>query len=274
MKGFSLEIIEEIQKLIGIQFDEFTLKFLGILPQLNKQKKIVFSTSRNSVTSLFLQALGNRKPEQKEEEVLKVLVKVSHSYIDALKARTQANVSQQVMAYSQKQMLDNKDISFKKIDKIVKDEMNKQGMNLSLIANAETNKAINTGTALQIEKVAESNGIKRPVVFFIPVIDERNDPETYRLHLLPDRLTPRLYYLDELGTEYHKKGDKWPKLQGTNPNCRCKLTYLAPGMGFNDHGKIAWKGFGHDELKLQREKYGLPSELSPAKIKTSKRVKA
>jgi hypothetical protein len=258
MKGISLKIIEEIEKSIASQFDEFAIKFLGIIPKLTRSKKIVFVSSRNSLTSLFLQALGNRKPDKKEEEVLKILVKISNSYIDALKSKTQANVSHKVMAYTQKQMLDNKNISFKKISSIVKEEMGKTGVGLSLIANAETNKAINTGTALQIEKVAESNDVKRPVVFFIPVIDERNDPETYRLHLLPDRKTPRLWYLDELGTEYHKKGDKNPKVQGTNPNCRCKLTYLAPGMGFNQDGKIAWKGQGWEELKYQRKEFGVP----------------
>jgi hypothetical protein len=171
MKGISLKIIEEIEKSIASQFDEFAIKFLGIIPKLTRSKKIVFVSSRNSLTSLFLQALGNRKPDKKEEEVLKILVKISNSYIDALKSKTQANVSHKVMAYTQKQMLDNKNISFKKISSIVKEEMGKTGVGLSLIANAETNKAINTGTALQIEKVAESNDVKRPVVFFIPLID-------------------------------------------------------------------------------------------------------
>lgn len=258
MKGFSLKVIQNIEKMIASQFDEFTVKFLGILPKITRSKKIVFTSSKNSLTSLFLQALGNRSPSEKEEEVLKILIKISNSYIDALKFKTQANISQKIMAYSQKQVLNNKNISFKKINSIVKEEMSKTGVNLSLIANAETNKCINTGTALQIEKIAESNDVKRPVVFFVAVIDERNDPETYRLHLLPDRKTPRCWYLDELGTEYHRKGDKYPKVQGTNPNCRCKLTYLAPGMGFNQDGKIAWKGFGWNEIESQREKFGLP----------------
>jgi hypothetical protein len=258
MKGISLKIIEKIEKSIGTQFDEFAISFLGIIPKLTRSKKIVFVSARNSLTSLFLQALGNRKPDKKEEEVLKILVKISNSYIEALKVKTQANISQKVMSYSQKQILNNKNISFKKINSIVKEEMGKTGIGLSLIANAETNKCINTGTALQIEKIARSNGDKRPIVFFIPVIDERNDPETHRLHLLPDRKTPRLWYLDELGTEYHKKGDEFPKVQGTNPNCRCKLTYLSRGMGFSEDGKLVWKGLSWNELKHQRERFGLP----------------
>lgn len=258
MKGFSLKTIEQIEKLIGSQFDEFAVRFLGIVPKFTRSKKISFSSSRNSLTSLFLQALGNRKPSEKEEDVLKFLIKMSHSYIEALKIKTQTNVIQKIMAHSQKQSANNKNISFKQINSIIKDEMVKTGVNLSLIANAETNKCINTGTALQIERISKSNQVKRPVVFFVAVIDERNDPETYRLHLLPDRKTPRCWYLDELGTEYHKKGDKNPKVQGTNPNCRCKLTYLAPGMGFNEDGKITWKGSNWNEIAYQRKTFGLP----------------
>ena len=42
MKGLSLRIIEEIEKTIGTQFDEFALRFLGIIPKLSRSKKIVF----------------------------------------------------------------------------------------------------------------------------------------------------------------------------------------------------------------------------------------
>lgn len=258
MKGVSLEIIDKIEKKIASQFDEFAIKFLGIVPKFTRSKKILFSSSRNSLTSLFLQALGNRKPDPKEEDTLKILLRISNSYIDALKSKTQATIGQKILAYAQKQSIENKKVSFKKINSIVRQEMDKTGTNLSLIVNAETNKCINFGTALQIEKIAETKKIKRPVVFFIPVIDERNDPETFRLHLLPDRKTPRLWYLDELGTDYHKKGDKHPKIQGTNPNCRCKLSFLHPGMGFNENGKVTWKGLNWDELKYQRDNFSLP----------------
>ena len=82
--------------------------------------------------------------------------------------------------------------------------------------------------------------------------------EEFVLHLLPDKKTPRLWKLSEIGHEYHKKGDPNPKLPGLHPNCRCKLTYLAQGFGFDKDGKVTWKGVDHDELEFQRKEYGKP----------------
>ena len=268
MKGLSLRIIEEIEKTIGTQFDEFALRFLGIIPKLSRSKKIVFSSARTSLTSLFLQALGDRKPDKKEEEVLKILVKTSNSYLDALKHKTQANISQKVVAYSQDRTNKKKSISFKTIGNIVQQEMDKSTNHLKMIVNAETNKCINTGTALQIDKVAVSNGDDDPTVFFIIVSDDRTGPYEYILHTLPDRVTPRLWKLSEIQTGYYKNGDQYPSISGLHVNCRCKLTYLAKGMGFNKEGKTGWKGMGYDELKIQREQYGLPDV--PQKISRKK----
>jgi hypothetical protein len=47
-------------------------------------------------------------------------------------------------------------------------------------------------------------------------------------------------------------------------NCRCKISYLPPGYGFDEKGRIKFISLNHDEFKIQREKYGLPSV--PAKI--------
>ena len=268
MKGLSLKTIEQIQNLIGTHFDEFAIKFLGIIPKLNRSKKIVFTSSRNSVTSLFLQALGNRKPDQKEEEVLKILVKTSNSYIDALKYKTQATVLHKVSAYSQGQILKNKSISFRTVGNIVKEELERSGTNMKMIVNAESHKSVNVGTALQIAKVAESNGIEDPTVFFIIVSDDKTGPYEYILHTLPDRVTPRLWKLSEIQTGYYKNGDQYPSISGLHVFCRCKISYLATGMGFNEQGKVTWKGSGHDEFKVQREKYGLPDV--PAKISKKK----
>jgi len=41
-------------------------------------------------------------------------------------------------------------------------------------------------------------------------------------------------------------------------NCRCVLTYLATGWGFDDKGKIKYKGINHNEQAYQKEKYKLP----------------
>ena len=103
---------------------------------------------------------------------------------------------------------------------------------------------------------------KDPTVFFIVTIDDVTGPEEFVLHLLPDGKTPRVWKLSEIGSAYHKVGDSNPKFPGLHPNCRCKLTYLAAGWGFDDAGYIKFIGLDHDEFKAQREEYGLPRKAA------------
>lgn len=258
MIGLSAKILEIIERIVAGQFDQFNVQLLGIIPKLSKDKKIVFTSTRNNLSSLYLQALGSRQPDKTEEEVLKTLLRVSSGYVDALKIRTQTRVIQAANAYAQEQQLKKESVRPSVIKNLINKEMSKATSHLKLIANSETNKAVNTGTAMQIMKVADDNGDTDPTVFFNVVKDDVTGPEEFVLHLLKDRQTPRLWKLSEIGTEYHKVGDPNPKLPGLHPNCRCKLTYLPKGFGFNESGKLTWISLDHDELEAQREKYGKP----------------
>lgn len=258
MKGLSLKAVEAIERMVSDRFDKIGMDFLGIVPKISKTKKIVFSTAKNSLTSLFLQALGTRNPNGSEEEMLKVILRIANGYVDSLKERTQARIVQNINAYVSNQQSNNNPVSVDKTKKIFRDEMDKAGKHFKLIANSESNKTANTGTALQISKVAESQGVKDPTVFFIVTIDDVTGPEEFVLHLLPDRKTPRCWKLSEIGNEYHKKGENNPKFAGLHPNCRCKITYLALGFGFDENGKVKYKGKDWDEFEYQRKEYGLP----------------
>lgn len=258
MKGLSAEAVEAIEKMVGDKFDSIGMQFLGLIPKVTKTKRIIFSTAKNSLTSLFLQSLGTRNPNKEEEDTLKVILRIANGYINALKERTQARTVQNINSYILDQNSKREPVNPDKIKEIFTDEMDKAGKHFKLIANSESNKTTNIGTALQISKVGEANGEDDPTVFFIVTIDDVTGPEEFVLHLLPDRKTPRVWKLSEIGNEYHKKGDPNPKFPGLHPNCRCKLTYLAKGFGFDDNGKVVYKGADWDELVHQREKYGLP----------------
>lgn len=258
MKGLSGEAVEAIQKLIGDRFDIISMQFLGLIPKITKTKRIVFSTSKNSLTSLFLQALGTRDPNQDEENTLKTILRIANGYIEALKERTQARAIQNINAYVLDQNSKREDVKGDKIKDIFNTELDKAGKHFKLIANTESNKATNTGTALQISKVGTSNGEDDPTIFFVVTIDDRTGPEEFILHLLPDKKTPRVWKLSEVGHEYHKKGDTNPKFPGLHPSCRCKITYLAKGFGFDEAGRVIYKNKDWDEFKFQREKYGKP----------------
>ena len=259
MKKLSFNALGKIGDLIEEHFNAIAVKFLGMIPRASKNKRLTFSIEPNSITSLFVEALGTEKPTEAEEDTLKSLLMIADSYVDALKDRTKAQVMNDISAYVNDMGNQNKPINMTKIGNIFEEKMDKAKTHFEMIAGAETNKAKNTGKALNFIKVGEAMGTPDPYVFFIPVLDERNDPETLRLHVLPDKITPRVYKLSELGNEYHKKGDKWPKIQGTNPNCRCVLSIMPPNFGFGDDGRIKFKSIGWNEMDYQREKYGMPN---------------
>lgn len=258
MQGLSEKAAQSVERLIKAKFDNISLDFLGLIPKTTKEKSIVFTTSRQNVISLFLQALGSRDPNRLEETTLKKLMSVASNYIDALRDRTTARIVNDLDAYMRNQQLKGQSSSLSDISGIIDKEMKKAKNHFKLIANSESNKAVNMGTALQISKIAEKKKEEDPTVFFIVTVDDVTGPEEFVLHLLPDRKTPRVWKLSEIGSEYHKVGDANPKFPGLHPNCRCKLTYLAKGFGFDASGRVKYIGPEHDEFASQREKYGLP----------------
>jgi len=158
MRGLSIKDVEAIEKMVGQKFDKIGLDFLGIIPTITKTKRITFSTSKNSLTSLFLQALGTRNPNVNEEDTLKVILRIANGYVDSLKERTQARIVQNINAYMLEQGAKREPVSLDNAKKIYRAEMEKAGKHFKMIANSESNKTANVGTALQISKVGESNG--------------------------------------------------------------------------------------------------------------------
>lgn len=268
MKHLSFLALGKIGDLIEEHFNSIAIKFLGMIPKASKNKRLMFSIEPNSITSLFIEALGTQKPTLAEEDTLKSLLIIADSYVDALKDRTKAQVMNDISAYVSDMGNQNKPINMTKIGNIFEEKMDKAKTHFEMIAGVESNKASNTGTALQIVKVAENSGDSDPTAFFIVTVDDRTGPYEFVMHLLPDGVTPRLWKLSEITSSYFKPGDQYPSLCGLHPNCRCKITYLPPGYGFDDKGKIKFIALGHDEFKAQRAKHGLPKV--PSKISRKK----
>lgn len=271
MFGVNQKILDFIEQIIGTQFDSFLVDFLGIIPKIDKNKRFRLHSKKDSLTSLFIRSLGNKIPNKAEEQVLKTQLRVAAGYVEALKIRTQTRTSQAVNAYAQEQSLKKEKVRPSDIRKIIVKEMDGSQNHVRMIVASESNKCVNTATALQIVKVAASNDDNNPTVFFNIVDDDVTGPYEYILHLLPDRKTPRVWRLSEISGSYYKNGEQYPSVCGLHVNCRCKITYLPPFFGYNESGKIAWRGLKHDEFKEQRDKYGLPDV--PAKISRKKVAK-
>lgn len=251
------KLIESIKKLIAFKFDSIALSFLGIIPTQNKEKNIVFKTSRSNLMSLFLQALGSREPNRNEESALKVLLSVANNYLNAVKEKTTARVVDRVSSELVESQIKQTPISLKKINKIIALEMDKTTNSIKTIINAESNKAVNVGTALQISKVAESQNIDDPTVFFIVIDDDRTGFYEYILHLLPDRKTPRVWKLSEVQSDYYTPGGQYPSLAGLHPNC-----FTGSQLLFTQKGLISFK-----DLYDSQEK---PNVLVDYRIKNRK----
>ena len=258
MKGLTEGGVKSIEKLIKLKFDDLAMKFLGIIPSAQTEKSLVFKTTRNNIISLFLQALGDRSPDRLEERTLKTMVRVANGYMNALRDRTANRIVHDIDAYVRTQSLRKEPVKSSKIQEMMEKEMRKARNHIRMIASAESNKAINTGTALNRQKIGEKHDEGDPTVFFVVTHDDVTGPEEYVLHTLKDRKTPRVWKMSEIGAEYHKKGDPNPKLSGLHPNCRCKLAYLPKGFGFNEAGGITYIGKDHDEFEAQRKEHGLP----------------
>lgn len=232
-------------------FDRMALNFLGDIPELRNKKVAFFSTSPNlGLANLFVQAL-NRQPNQLESDVLKGLLTTAHSYIESLKNKTKASIETDIDSYIKDKNLRNESISELDIQKKLIDGLIKAKSHIATIADTESTKTRNIAHTMQITKVAADMNVKDPNVVFLCVHDNKLCDECQRLHLLEDKITPRVWKLSELGYGYHKKGDSNPKIGGLHPNERCTLVFLAPNYGFVN-GKTVYISPEHDEYLKQR----------------------
>jgi hypothetical protein len=95
-----------------------------------------------------------------------------------------------------------------------------------------------------------SEAVEDPVVFWIIVRDQYCCDECRDIHMKDG--VPRVWKMSEVNSGYHKKGDDRPSVEGLHPHCRCQITTLLPGYGFNAAGFVTYKGNGWNEFDYQR----------------------
>jgi hypothetical protein len=134
------------------------------------------------------------------------------------------------------QILKNQRPSTVDLKNLINESLNKARDHFKTIAEAESTKARNMGKALQIGKVAASQGVQDPNVYFVVVRDGKTCSECVRLHLMDDLITPRVWKLSEIGFSYHKKGQPNPKISGLHPHC-----FTENMMLHTDKGLVSFK---------------------------------
>lgn len=252
MKGLSSAGKEQIHKAVEEIFDKIALKFIGAIPKLAHKKYLVISSKPNlGLPHLYVQAMQNRMPNAVENDALKSLLESTYGFIEGLKGKTRASVTERIDGAVKEAHARGDKVSESQINEILDEEFTKARSHFKAIAEGETTKTRNMGSLMDISRVAASKGDEDPTVFFVPVRDGKLCSECARLHLNPDG-TPRVWKFSELKHSYHKRGEEQPSVFGLHPHCRCTLTYLSIGFGFDKKGFVTYIGEGHDEHAKQR----------------------
>lgn len=252
MNGISSSGKNRISSIVEDMFDRIALQFLGRIPKLRNTKSLFISGQSNlGLPNLFVQAMRNRTPNELEQDFLKSLLTSAHGYIEAAKSNTAANITERLDGLAREAALNNEKIAAEKIQEALDDEMKKARSKIVAIAESESTKLRNLGNMVDIGRVSADLGDPDPTVFFIVVKDGVTCKECIRLHLADDQVTPRLWKLSELKQSYHKRGEDSPSAFGLHPHCRCTLTYLSKGFGFDEKGKIKYIAQYHDAHAAQ-----------------------
>ncbi len=234
-------------------FDRLKLRTLGPDAAPRGPKNLYFDARPDlSLPGIYRRA-ATEEYTKPDEDVLHSLVKTAESYLEAQREHTKALVVQAVNAW----LADSaKKKTESTLDTVLgghlADIWGKMTTAVTKIVDSESTRARNMGTLEGISKISSSAGIDDPAVYFVVVKDTETCAECKRLHLQADERTPRVWRLSEVATGHHLRGQDHPSIAGLHPHCRCTLSIIMPGYGFDVGGSIRFVGFGHDEFRYQR----------------------
>jgi hypothetical protein len=238
-----------IEESVEALFERAKTRLLG--PNPNKRqalggKSIAFNFKPDlTLAALFEAAVDSEGVRSLNEDLLAGLLNISRNYLDAQKEKVKAQVIQNVYsflndAYSKGVKTDVETV----LGGQLSDLWGKVNSDVKRIVETETTVVRNMGVDDAIQRVSAMAGVEDPDVYFVVVRDGQRCKECTRLHLMPDGTTPRLWKRSQVKAGYHTKGDDFPSVGGLHPHCRCVMSVLMPGFGFDANGKVVWKGKG------------------------------
>lgn len=243
-------LVDRVESGIDRLFQRIKDRFLG---PLAGPKRLIVGYNRDlSLPGIYAGAHINERSTP-DQETLNGLIRVADNYLEAEKAKAKAKAVNAVQAFTANQAYYDQDpagIQTTLLDTL-SDVFGEAKRNVARIVDSETQRAKNTGTLEGVVRANSAMGVEDPSVMFIVVRDGVLCKECIRLHLMPDKVTPRLWYLSEVEHGYHVHGEDHPSIAGEHPNCRCVLSTLLPGFGFRG-AEITWVGTDHLEIETQR----------------------
>lgn len=246
----SATTIKKIHGSLDDLFDKLKVKLIG--PQSVPKSVRIGVIHEFTLPGLFAAAAAEEGVAPHFDSLVAALG-IADSYIEAYRDIAKARVVREVQAFLTD--AENKGIKTD-IQTVLGGKLSDVWTDVSdsvhQIVDSEANAVKNLGITEGIIQMNAESSIDDPVVYFVVVRDEHTCSECKRLHLMGDGHTPRLWYMSEIGSGYHKKGDDTPKFSGLHPHCRCTLAGILPGYGFDDGGGQEYKRQGYDAMAVQR----------------------
>jgi hypothetical protein len=253
MYGLSSKAKEALGKVVEDVFDNIALQLIGNIPKLRNKKNLIISSQNNfGLSHLFVQAMGNKAPNPLEQDFLKSILDSAYGYVESLKNKTRANIAERIDGLAREAQLKKQKMKEEDVQAILDEELGKAKSHIITIAESESTKFRNLGAMMDISRVASDLGDSDPTVFFVVVKDVATCEECLRLHMMPDYSTPRLWKFSQLKQGYHKRGEDSASAFGLHPHCRCTLTYLSKGFGFDKNGRLKYHSEAYDAYAKQK----------------------
>lgn len=233
-------------------FDRAKLRVLG--PQ-SVPKQLAIATRASAALNLpgLFALAATQEGVKPNSETLSRLLGIAEKYIEAQRDTIKAKTVMAVDSFLQEAAAKGIKTDLQTVlGGRLADVWKEATTSMRRIIDTEATHVRNVGTLEGIIQVNLASGISDPVVYWVVSNDQHLCSECRRLHMMPDDVTPRLYYLSEVGHGYHKKGQSNPKVGGLHPHCRCTQVTLMPGYGFDDAGNPAYIAPGHQEIAEQR----------------------
>jgi hypothetical protein len=250
MKRLPQSIVKQINARIDNLFDKIKFRFLGSVKGPGKELRIKFDR-KLSLPGIYetATAIEGGVPDK---QLLNQMVESAGNYIDSVRLNAKSKLVNQIQAFvteSESNPLTTEEIHAKLSDDLT-ELWDNVGSQLKRVVDTESQHTRNIGALDGITHVNASVGVEDPIVFWVVVRDDSLCKECKKLHMFDD-VTPRVWKLSEIGHDFHHRGEPAPKIGGLHPNCRCSMTTLMPGFGFDSGGKVTWIKDGHDEYKKQ-----------------------
>lgn len=245
-----------IEAAVDALFERVKGRLLGPSPGKKMSlggKSLKFSfTPDLTLGALFAAGSKEEGVHNPDFDLMAGLLGIASSYLDAQKEKTKAQVVQSVQSFIQDATKSGEKVDVQTVlGGQLTDVWGKVTADVKKIVETETTVVRNMGVDDAIQRLSAMQGIDDPTVYFVVVRDGHRCEECTRLHLMPDRVTPRVWKRSEVGSGYHKKGQDNPKVGGLHPHCRCVMSVLMPGFGFDSAGMVVWKGRDHDQYETQ-----------------------